>query len=160
MKSRTTKISRQNSIISKMIGKKLPYNKIKHEIIIRSIKILDMGYLTVLYFLSGYIVSHYVNKLYGTFDPKKQHNKIKLLIQIILQLFIVGVLFYIIRNIIQLIPFPLDGISGFEHIRVKEFHTGGIALTFGMFNAQTNLKDKMNYFLDKKDFTSDESPDD
>ena len=56
-------------------------------------------------------------------------------------------LIYIIRNIVHLIPFPLEGFYGYQHFRVKELHSGGVALAFGVFYAQENIKDKMNYIF-------------
>ena len=128
---------------------------LEKEFIIRGIKIIDIGYLTILYFLSGYFVSYYVNKLYSRFDPLEEHDKVKLIIEIIIQLFVIGVIFYVLRNLIPLIPFPLEGISGFKHSLVKELQTGGIALSFGIFNAQLVLKDKMDHLLGYKNKTED-----
>jgi hypothetical protein len=44
-----------------------------------------------------------------------------------------------------LIPWPLDGVFGYDHKRVKELNSGGAALVFGIFYAQDNIKDKMTY---------------
>jgi hypothetical protein len=65
-----------------------------------------------------------------------------------MQIFVIGVLIYIIRNIVQFIPFPLEGFYGYQHSRVKELSSGGIAISFGVFYAQENIKQKLNYVLD------------
>ena len=44
----------------------------------------------------------------------------------IIALSVLGVLTYIGRNVLQKIPFPLDGVSGFDYMRVPEVITGGL----------------------------------
>ena len=73
--------------------------------------------------------------------------KFLVFLQICGQLFIIGILVYIIRNILELIPFPLDGIYGYKHYKVYELYSGGIALSFGIFYAQDNIKAKLNYIF-------------
>ena len=123
----------------------------KKELIIRSIKMLDIGYITVVYFIVGFFISFYINKMFDEFIPNENSfdnpHKILLFLDVICQLFVIGILFYIIRNIIELIPFPLNGVYGYNHSIVKELHTGGVSLGFGMFYAQFNLKDKITYIL-------------
>ena len=123
------------------------YNKFKKEAIIRSIKMIDIGLITVIYFILGYIISWAINKIYYDFDPTTKPNKFLVFLEVCAQIFVLGILIYIIRNFIQILPFPLEGIYGYKHSRVKELNSGGIALTFGVFYAQENIKDKMKYVL-------------
>ncbi len=119
----------------------------KKEVIIKSIKVFDVGCITILYFIVGFVISFYINKMFDDFVPDNNPNKILLFLEVMLQLFIIGILFYIIRKIIGLIPFPLNGIYGYDHSIVKELRSGGEVLGFGMFYAQINLKDKLAYIL-------------
>lgn len=125
----------------------IDYKILKKEAIIRSIKMMDIGILTVLYFILGYIFSRLINKIYNNFDPNTAPMKFLLFLEICGQLFIIGILVYILRNIIELIPFPLEGIYGYQHTKVRELYSGGIALTFGIFYAQENIKQKLNYIF-------------
>jgi hypothetical protein len=127
----------------------IPSKNLKNQIVFRIIKSLDIGLITVIYFSIGFILSHQINKIYTLFDNTKTYNKQLLLLEVCTQLFIIGILVYIIRNFVQLIPSPLNGIYGFQHIRVKELNSGGIALAFGIFFAQYDIKDKLKYILDK-----------
>jgi len=124
------------------------YEKLKKEAIIRSIKMLDIGVLTTIYFILGYFISLSINKIYYDFDGNEKHNKILVFLEICMQIFVIGILIYIIRNIVQLIPFPLEGFYGYQHTLVKELGSGGIAISFGVFYAQENIKAKLNYILD------------
>lgn len=125
----------------------IDYKKLKTEIVLRSIKILDIGTITIIYFCFGYICSWGINKLYFSFDPDSAPIKFVLFLQVCGQLLVIGLLVYILRNLIQLIPFPLDGIYGYQHIKVKELYNGGVALSFGIFYAQDNIKARLNYIL-------------
>jgi len=123
----------------------IDYNKLKKEIVLRSIKIFDVGMLTVLYFFFGYVISLLINKIYYDIEPNKIYNKWLLFLEICLQIFVIGIVIYLIRNIVQKIPFPLEGIYGYKHTLVKEFNSGGVALAFGVFYAQDKIKDKLAY---------------
>jgi hypothetical protein len=123
-------------------------NKLKRESIIRGLKIIDISFITILYFIVGFICSRYINRFYTTINPNyKQTSKWILFLQVCGQLMVVAILVYIIRNVVSLIPFPFEGFYGYEHFRVKELHSGGVALGFGIFYGQTDLKDKIEYIF-------------
>ena len=125
----------------------IDYKKAKKEVIIRSIKMLDIGLLTVLYFSLGYIFSWLIDKIYHHFEPNDAPIKFLVFLEVCGQLFVIGILVYILRNLIGLIPFPLDGVYGYQHTRVRELTSGGVALAFGVFYAQENIKAKLNYIF-------------
>jgi len=125
----------------------IDYKKLKKEAVIRSIKMLDIGILTILYFTLGYIVSWLTNKIYYNFDPNTAPMKFLLFLEVCGQVFVIGILVYILRNLINLIPFPLEGIYGYQHSKVRELYSGGIAIAFGVFYAQENIKEKLNYIF-------------
>ena len=50
-------------------------------------------------------------------------------------------------SFINILPFPFQGIYGYEHKNVKELDSGGVAVAFGVFYAQENIKTKLNYLF-------------
>jgi hypothetical protein len=124
---------------------------LKTDITLRSIKIVDIGYITALYFLAAYYLGAFLDNffiwLYGMNFKIKTNNQ--LLFEILMQVMFTGILSYIGRNIIQKIPFPLNGVKGFVHTKVKELTSGAI-LTFFLILFQYNLYVKISYVRNRK----------
>jgi hypothetical protein len=117
-----------------------------NDVLMRSIKILDIGYITVLYFGIAISLSVMTDKIMGKFDPVEASKKTKLmlLLEVILHLWCYGVMNYIVKNIVELVPFPLDGYQGFQHKRVKELGSGWVfGFVYIMFSSY--LKDKISF---------------
>ena len=92
------------------------------ELFLRSTKILNIGWATVAYFLIALFTLFVLEKMYGKFD-EKIYEKLKtseLIYDLIIYLWIIGIATYIVRNLFVLFPFPLDGIMGYDHKKVKE----------------------------------------
>lgn len=107
------------------------------EFFIRSTKILNIGWATVAYFLIALFVLFIFEKIYGKFDEKK-YEKMKtseIIYELIIYLWIIGVVTYIVRNTFLLVPFPLDGIMGYDHKKVKEVSN---ATVFSIFIVALN----------------------
>ena len=84
----------------------------KKEIIVRGIKIIDIGYITALYLILGILSAKFFDARLGIFDVNKEKKKplTQSILELILYLWFIGVFIYIIRNVVPLIPFPLNGI--------------------------------------------------
>jgi hypothetical protein len=109
-------------------------------------KITDIGLLTVYYFIVGFLISIGIDHLLGEFR-KEEYEKtstLRIFLEISLHLFILGVIMYVLRNIFERVPFPLEGFGGYKHILLKELQ-GGIVLSFVLLLFQQNLIDKINY---------------
>jgi len=120
-----------------------------NDILIRSIKIIDIGYISTIYIFFAIIIARTADKIMGEFDEKKEEKKpfFRIIIEFIIIIWLYGVIVYIVRNLAELIPFPLNGISGFHHSRLKELGSASIfTLTFLLFC--NFLKKKLLYFND------------
>ena len=92
------------------------------DVMIRSIKILDIGFITAIYLTFGLVLAKRCDRILGEFDETKENKKTlwQLLIELFFYLWFIGVIVYLVRNIVQLIPFPFHGVYGYDHFRVKE----------------------------------------
>lgn len=112
----------------------------------RGIKIIDIAYVAAIYLTVGAVLSIYIDRQLGKFDPDDADNKsiAQLYGEILLHFGSVGILMYFVRNAVEWIPFPLNGVYGYDHMRLNELRNAGL---FGVifFLFQNNLKDKLIY---------------
>jgi hypothetical protein len=116
------------------------------ELSIRGIKLLDIGYITVLYFLLALLVSLVIDKAIVKPDVYKYENKSTslLLFEVICQVWLFGVFAYFAHNLVEKIPFPLHGVMGFNHLRVKELASTNIFFVV-LLTSQTEFISKVKY---------------
>jgi hypothetical protein len=122
----------------------------KKEIIVRGIKIIDIGFITAIYMSLGIILAKMCDIHFGKFDENVEKKKPlwKSIVEIMLYLWFVGVVIYIVRNIVPLIPFPLNGIYGFDHLKVKEVTSAGVfSIAFVYF--QEYYQEKLKYIYSR-----------
>jgi flagellar biogenesis protein FliO len=120
---------------------------LSNDILMRSIKILDIGYITVLYVTFSLISAVAIDKIMGEYDEKDEEKKPswQLTLEFILAIWLYGVLIYIVRNLVELIPFPLDNFHGFSHMKVKELGSAMVfTFTFVLFSSY--LKSKLDFY--------------
>jgi hypothetical protein len=112
------------------------------------VKLLDIGLVTVYFFVLGLAAAKAFDGVMGDFaeDNYEQISILQLFVEIVLQLFALGVISYVLRNLVRLIPFPLDGVAGFHHDRLKELD-GGEVMALVLILFQHNLIDKVLYFV-------------
>jgi len=92
---------------------------------------IDIIYISILAVIFGFILALISDQIFGKFDKEKYDNEVKEKKEIRYTLFIksvivvgyTSIILYLLRNFIELIPSPFDGICGLEHVRVKEIET-------------------------------------
>jgi hypothetical protein len=110
------------------------------------IKIIAIYYIGFIFGAGGYFAAILTNKhVYeNILSKKKDEDKttLHLMFETILIIATNNFLAYILRNVLQEVPFPLNGVAGFEYKKVREFKSGGLVLTI-ISLACTPLKEKI-----------------
>ncbi len=114
-------------------------------------KTSGIAYVTTIYFFVGMLVAKGFDFVYGDFRKEDyikdgKVRKIYLTFQLILHIIVYSIVFYILRNVVERIPFPLEGLGGYEHHRLKELE-GGPVMEFVGLLFQKNLKEKVALFM-------------
>lgn len=124
-------------------AKKMP---LLQDFLIRTNKMIDIGFITTIYFILGAIVANMMTKYQTEFNNKKEDKRtvIKSSLSLVLLIWINGVLIYFARNLVELIPYPFDSYFGFHHNKVKELGAA-TAFTFVLLYYQPNLNKMMKY---------------
>ena len=125
-------------------------HSVTDELTIRGIKLIDISYISSIYLALGAISSIYIDKKLGKFDKLEADKKTKsrLYTEIILHFSFIGILTYFVRNFVEWIPFPLNGIRGYDHLKLRELSSASV---FGVifFLFQNNLRDKLIYLSNR-----------
>ena len=115
-----------------------------NEIAFRLVKMINIAIVGNYFFFSGVIMSILINAIMPSFDEKDKKKKktIVLFGEIVLNIALIMIIAYILRNVIELIPSPLEGVAGYEQSRLKEL-SGGVVLAFSILVLQPNLKNRL-----------------
>lgn len=114
------------------------------------VKLTDIGITYTYFFVIGLIVAKVFDYMYSHVLDESETDwetyPISLFtLNILFHFFLIGVTVYLIRNIVGAIPYPLDGVAGYQHHRLKELG-GGAVLIFMIFLFQKNLTDKVKIY--------------
>jgi len=123
----------------------------------RLTKIMDIGYITVIYFLIGIICAFILNNILHIDDIEEHKTKTvpMQLLEIVGILWLNGIIIYIVRNLVELIPSPFNGIYGLVHTKVKELQNATV-FVFALLYFQYPLRQRINYLyysINKKSLT-------
>jgi hypothetical protein len=124
-------------------AKKMP---VLQDLLIRGNKMIDIGFITTIYFILGAIVANLITHFQIKFNNKEEDKRtvINSTLRLILLIWTNGVLIYFARNFVELIPYPFDTFFGFQHKKVKELGAA-TAFTFVLLYYQPNLNKMMKY---------------
>ena len=114
------------------------------DLVRRVIKMADVS-LTGVYFLAGaMVISTVTNMIFGDYVSRKYNSMsiVELSFNVAAHSAAVVMAAYLLRNLIEMIPFPLDGKAGYVHGRIKELQ-GGVILMLALTATQQSLIDKI-----------------
>jgi hypothetical protein len=108
---------------------------------------MDIGYVTVIYFIIGLLASRLFDKYFGLFDSKNEDKKsiYHVGLELIGMIWLIGISTYVVRNLAELIPSPFDGLYGFQHRRVKELSSAA-GYTLIVMGYAYHLRAKLEYY--------------
>ena len=111
----------------------------------RIVKILDIGYTTLIYFMLAIFIASLMDILYGKYDAKieKEKSVTRKTVDLVGMIWLNGIIIYFIRNFAALIPSPFDGYYGFHHNRLKELDSAYV-FDFVLIYNQPNLVKRMD----------------
>ena len=104
-----------------------------------SVKFFGIGYSILLYFIYVVISIKLLNYIFN-YNNINQYSLYKSIILFLLRLWFIGILFYIARNFLIYIHFPLDKLYGYDHPKLKEINSGLYTLPlFGLLDSNLRL---------------------
>lgn len=108
------------------------------------VKLLGISFVTTLYFSLGFLAAKVLDFFLKDFDEKTESKKPtwQVFLEIIVRLCGLGILIYIARNLVERVPFPLNGVAGFDYLRLKELHSEFI-FTIPLFIFHENFVSKL-----------------
>lgn len=119
----------------------------------RSVKILDIGYIAILYFSIGVFITALYDKLFGDWSQEVDSRKssLHLGIELLGMIWLFGITTYVVRNIVEIIPSPMSYIPlsnperKFDHRRVKELSSATV-FTLILMGTSYHFRNKLEYF--------------
>ena len=107
---------------------------------IELIRVVDVGFVAALCFLFAYVFSSALDRVFG--EPDMRKSRVHRLLEVTLQFGLIGIIVYFARSLIKKIPFPLDGLYGYDRHKLTELRSLPIMVFIFMF-FQSNLQKKV-----------------
>ena len=110
-----------------------------------AVKLLGISFAITLYFLLGFGTAKFLEYFTGKLDFKQENDKYtwQIMVELIIRICCLGVLIYVARNVVERVPFPLDGMSGFKYGRLKELQSEFI-FAIPMLQFHSNFSSKLD----------------
>jgi hypothetical protein len=121
-----------------------------NKLLYRIAKIIDIGYVSMMYIMLAILMSYLFDRILGKFNKEEEDKKssVRVIAELLGIFWVYGIIIYIIKNIVQIIPFPLDNMGGYSHDSLKNIQTAGI-FTAIFFYFQKNLKNRLENIYNK-----------
>ena len=110
------------------------------------IRLMDIGLLGIYFIILSIAFSIGIEYIFIEIFGKEPVNTFLLILEILLYAAAIMIISYIIRNIVELIPFPLDKLYGYNHKRISELK-GGVIFAFAIIIFMKNFKRKLDILI-------------
>tara|TARA_B100000029_G_scaffold507466_1_gene592142 strand:+ start:3610 stop:4056 length:447 start_codon:yes stop_codon:yes gene_type:complete len=117
-----------------------------NSIMLRNIKIIDIGLLGIYYFVGSIIFISIFNKFFRTLFktdkyPVEKVSTKTLFLQACLQAGSISIISFYLRHFVRSIPYVFNGMYGYDHTRTKEIN-GGVVIAFAMITVFSDFKER------------------
>lgn len=120
---------------------------IVNEFAMRGLKCIDISLLGCYYLILGIITAVLLDKLLEKHETEiKKKSTLQLILTVFLNTSLIMIAAYFMRKIVERVPFPLDGVWGYDHSRVKEIK-GGVIIAFSIMCFQTNFNKILKHLI-------------
>ena len=114
-------------------------------------KVTDMGLVSFYYMsftITASILLQLLGRIYDKYTEPKEKSTLRLFSEIVFNIFFIVVAFWVARNVIERVPFPLEGLGGYQHARLSTETISQIG-TLALILFQTSLMEKIKVFNDR-----------
>jgi hypothetical protein len=126
---------------------------LRDEIEMRSLKLLDIGYIAVLYFVAAAVMTVLFDKIFGEWSEVVENDKssVRIGLELIGMVWLFGVSTYLVRHLVEKIPSPISYIPlsnpglKFDHRQVKELSNASV-FTLILLGTSYHFRKKLEYF--------------
>ena len=108
------------------------------------IKSYDVMVLGIVYLIFGLASSYLINRLSPSLS--KGDSRIKISIEIMLEVAVTVLFSYIIHQVVERMPLPMAGSKELQYKIIREVR-GGIVIAFAMFSLQIKLRNRIQYLF-------------
>tara|TARA_Y100000748_G_scaffold255991_1_gene222234 strand:+ start:750 stop:1196 length:447 start_codon:yes stop_codon:yes gene_type:complete len=117
-----------------------------NSIMLRNIKVIDIGLLGIYYFIGSIIFISVFNKFFRMLFKTEKYPVEKvstqtLFLQACLQAGSISIISFYLRHFVRSIPYVFNGMYGYDHTRTKEIN-GGVVIAFAMITVFSDFKER------------------
>ena len=113
--------------------------------LIQIVRLLGVAYVGALSFILAFLASHWLDQI--TPPLSKKHSKFRTFLSVVVQFSLIGALIYLARGVIKKVPFPLNGVAGYDHSKLGELRALPLIVFIFMF-FQRKTQDKMKHLIE------------
>ena len=113
------------------------------------LRLLDISFLGILYFIGGITFSWFIEMVDSSLDKNQEREKIKtitLIAELLIFICCLMIFSYFLRNLIKKIPSPFHNLWGYSHTVQAELN-GGIIISFAIIVLLTTFKENIQYLF-------------